>query len=112
MEGAAPRTSPPGRKAGTAPPATPTLAPSPPPGAIPAPRHPRTPPEHPTAADPDAAAQREPTTGHPCPAEEDEDNAARAWGQVQAAAAPRWSAAKRARMARSFGLTLPDDSPQ
>jgi hypothetical protein len=101
-----------------APAATEAPLPTPPPhGAIPAPRHPPTPPDthHPRPDVPEEGghAQREPTGAqrgpHPHPGE---DDAARAWGQAQAAAAPRWSAAKRARMARSLGLTLPEDTPR
>jgi hypothetical protein len=83
-----------------------------PPGTIPTPRHPPTPqgPHRGNASDSDARTQREPTGAPrgPRPLLSEADDTARAWGQAQAAAAPRWSAAKRARMARSFGLTLPE----
>jgi hypothetical protein len=85
-------------------------------GAIPGPRHPTTPQDLHRRVEPpdgDAHAQSEPTTErgpHPLPGEE--DNPARAWGRAQAAAAPRWSAAKRQRMAHSFGVTLPEDPPR
>ena len=92
--------------------------PDPPPGAIPPPRHPSTPQgshHRRDARDGDAHTQRASTTNaqrrpHPHPSN-DEETAARAWGRAQAAAAPGWSAAKRARMARAFGLTLPEDNP-
>jgi hypothetical protein len=87
-----------------------------PPGPIPTPRHPPTPKgiyHRRDPSDSDAHTHREPTGTqrgpHPLPSEA--DDTARAWGRAQAAAAPRWSATKRARMARSFGLTLPEDTP-
>jgi hypothetical protein len=99
-------------------PATEAPAPTPPPrGAIPAPRQPAIPQgthhRRVDAPDGDSHVHREPTGAqrgpHSLPGE---DDAARAWGRAQAAAAPRWSVAKRARMARSFGVTLPEDTPR
>jgi hypothetical protein len=85
-------------------------------GAIPTPRHPPTPQDthhRRDASDSDAHVHREPTGAQRGPRHllSEADDAARAWGRAQAAAAPRWSAPKRARMARSFGLTLPEDTP-
>jgi hypothetical protein len=101
----------------TAPPATKHSVPGAPTlGAIPSPRHPPTPQgthHRRDASNADAPVHRE-LTGAQCEPHSlpGEDDTARAWGRAQAAAAPRWSAAKRARMARSFGLTLPEDTPR